>query len=94
VRFWRVLWARPSGLTVGTSQRSAGPPVTRRKARITGSPAHSLPWMQPTTSTRMPAGLPARSTTIGRPSDECPMRCTGAAAPSASVIAMTANAFI
>ena len=39
-----------------------------RSRRVTAMPAHSSPWMQPTTSTRArPRGLPTRQTRSGRP---------------------------
>ena len=55
VRAWgqSVPAARPSGFRLGTSQRSANRGgVRRRSAWMTAIPAHSFPWMQPTTRTR------------------------------------------
>src|SRR6185437_15958376 len=75
--FWRVSAARPSGFRVGTSHMSnmrGG--RTRRRRRITATPAHSLPWMQPTTSTRRGAcGAPDSVAMIARPPAEVPICC-------------------
>ena len=53
--------ACPSGFRFGTIQRSARAGA-RSSARTTAIPAHSLPWMQPTTSTVVRALLPRSST--------------------------------
>src|SRR5438105_4291107 len=41
-------------------------------ARAIAMPAHSVPWIQPKTSTRLPCESPARKATIGRPSCDRP----------------------
>src|SRR6185503_9950759 len=75
--FWRVPAARPSGFRVGTSHMSniRGGRI-RRSRRTTAVPAHSLPWMQPTTITRRGAcGAPDSVAMIARPPAEVPICC-------------------
>src|SRR5262245_28643045 len=47
--FWRVLREEPSGFRFGTSQRSTAGD-DRARIPVIAVPAHSFPWMQPTTS--------------------------------------------
>ena len=57
-------------------------PPTNPDARVRARPsaraiailAHSVPWMHPITSTPVPCGSPARTTTLGRPASEMPSR--------------------
>jgi hypothetical protein len=50
--FWRRPSAKPSGLRFETTQRSTAE-EERARMRVTAVPAHSFPWMQPTTSARV-----------------------------------------
>ena len=57
-----------------------------RSTRTTRVPAHSVPWMQPTTSTRsVPPGSPRWWATIGRPCAEWPAISTAAIASGANM---------
>ncbi len=60
--FWRVPRARPSGFRFWTTQTSVstGAPA-RSSRRVICIPAHSLPWMQPTTSRRRGASRVAEA---------------------------------
>ena len=66
--FWRTPSLRPSGFTQWITQRSKLPGGLRRtRLCVTALPAHSFPWMQPTTSTLCGlAGSPRRCTLMGR----------------------------
>ena len=61
--FWRRPSAKPSGLSCETTQRSTAGDE-RARMRVTAVPAHSSPWMQPTTSARV--GLPDVARADGR----------------------------
>ena len=80
--FWRVPRATPSGLTVRTSHSwTPAGGVIRRSRATTAWPAVSVPWIDPTTSTRRgAAGSPTRSTSSGAPSAERPNVSAPAAA--------------
>src|SRR5437868_3849863 len=81
--FCRVPAATPSGLSTGTIQRSRSRGAIRSSACAIGIPAVSVPWMQPTTSTGVPCGLPTSNAWIGRPCEEWP------STTAASAIALT-----
>ncbi len=79
--FCRTPRTNPSGLRFWTTRTRTptGAPVRSRR-RVTAVPAHSSPWMQPTTSTRKRAvGGPIRYSWIARPSADRPAssRSTG-----------------
>src|SRR6187551_901502 len=87
--FCRTPSSRPSGLTQWITHRSKLPGGLRRVSLcVTAPPAHSFPWMHPTTSTL--CGLeasPRRCTLIGRSWVEWPttaVSVVGAAVASAS----------
>ena len=78
----RVPLAAPSGFKQSMIQsRSRGGGFASISRRVTATPAVSVPWIQPTTSTeRGAAGSPDSTTRIGRPKADRPassLRCTG-----------------
>lgn len=73
--FCRTLSARPSGLRFASSQRSSRLGLVRSRRRTMAMPAHSSPWMQPTTRIRhWLVELSSSSARTGRPRAEWPRR--------------------
>src|SRR6266540_3208469 len=76
--FWRRPRANPSGFRFGTSHRSTEGDE-RARIRVTAVPAHSSPWMQPTTRSRCSADRsPTRTASISLPLVERPSRIRAA----------------
>src|SRR6187200_424097 len=84
--FWRTPSLRPSGFTQWITRRSKLPGGLRRtRLCVTALPAHSFPWMQPTTSTLCGlAGSPRRCTLMGRSSVEWPTTSVPVLGPEAA----------